>query len=93
MSGLETIFQKNSTRTTVVDYLGFPVVQNTMSSKQFKSALTEVAKLVGVTDEEIEKYAFETYHRYEDARLNGPTQQSAKWSRDLSKTKLKKLIG
>lgn len=53
----------------------------------FKSALTEALKLVEVTDEEIEKVYWDRDNDRNDFILR------AKYFRDLSKTKLEKLIG
>jgi len=82
MSELETIFQRHST-------LGVYSQVRRMNPDQFKSALTEVLKLVEVTDEEIEECANLRF-----SVVNAPMFRGvAKWSRDLSKTKLEKLIG
>jgi len=84
MSELETIFQKYQEQ--LYDNGGYPV--SALDFDLFKLALTEVAKLVEVTDEELASL-----------RLHFEGQQEiyyrlgAKWSRDLSKTKLEKLIG
>ena len=65
----------------------------------FKSALTEVAKLVEVTDEEIEgSFDFEPIPNKDHLNIAfkaiaASSYFGAKWSRDLSKTKLEKLIG
>jgi len=79
MSELEAIFQKYAEEYAkpydyTIDALNF---------EAFKSALTEVLKLVEVTDEEIEG------RDPDSARF----RIGAKWSRDLQKQKLKKLIG
>jgi len=73
MSELENIYNKHY-------ILDFHSGQNIMSFDQFKQALTEVLKLVEVTDEEI-SVAQDIYYRL-----------GAKWSRDLSKTKLEQLL-
>ncbi len=78
MSELETIFQKHST-ITVNTFVG---QRRVMTSEQFKQALTEVAKLVEVTDEEILNNT-----------LDLDEAVGAKSTRSVSKTKLEKLIG
>ena len=75
MSELETIFQRHST-------LGVYSQVRRMNPDQFKSALTEVLKLVEVTDEEILHNTLDL-----DEGVGGMK------IRDLSKTKLEKLIG
>ncbi len=78
MSELETILNKTATKVFGTDKPDL----FTITPEQFKSALTEVLKLVEVTDEEIEK------------EWEGRIPKAAvQWSRDLSKTKLEKLIG
>lgn len=78
MSELETIFQKYQEQ--LYDNGGYPV--SALDFDLFKLALTEVAKLVEVTDDEIET----TIGSWD-------WDDGARWSRDLSKTKLEKLIG
>jgi len=61
----------------------YSTTDDVMSFENFTKALTEVMKLVEVTDEEIEE------RDPDSARF----RIGAKWSRDLQKQKLKKLIG
>jgi hypothetical protein len=81
MTEIEKIFEKYSTL--------FPIHEDTknrnMNSEQFKQALAEVFQMVKVTDEEIDEqdttYLDEPYFK-----------ESAKWSRDLQKNKIEKLL-
>lgn len=61
-----------------------PVVM-AMDFEAFTQALTEVLKLVEVTDEEIEKEC--RFHRY-----NGYERKLAKWIKEEQSIKLEKLI-
>lgn len=57
---------------------------NVLTLEQFKAALTEVFENIRVTDDEIEnKTPFEITKSY---------RFGAKWSRDLQKEKLEKLL-
>ena len=92
MSELEKVYNKHY-------ILDFHSGENIMSFNQFKSALTEVLKLVEVTDEEIEgSFDFEPIPNKDHLNIAfkaiaASSYFGAKWSRDLSKTKLEKLIG
>ena len=92
MSELEKVYNKHY-------ILDFHSGENIMSFNQFKSALTEVLKLVEVTDEEIKNKRIEQAKHQRQCRDVGgyfkpmDIDDVAKWSRDLSKTKLEKLIG
>jgi len=78
MSELEKIFQKHST-------LGVYSQVRRMNPDQFKQALTEVLKLVEVTDEEVET-AIELHFEGQQKTYFG---LGAKWSRDLQKRNYK----
>ena len=92
MSELEKVYNKHY-------ILDFHSGENIMSFNQFKSALNEVLKLVEVTDEEIEgSFDFEPIPNKDHLNIAfkaiaASSYFGAKWSRDLSKTKLEKLIG
>jgi hypothetical protein len=81
MTELETIFQRHST-------LGVYSQVRRMNPDQFKSALTEVLKLVEVTDEQIETSSELHFEAQQEIYF----RLGAKWSRDLQKQKLQKLI-
>ncbi len=83
MSEVEKIFNKRSSPKDGYTY-------KYMSLGQFKSALTEVAKLVEVTDEEVEDMLLELSES-EDGWFDIEYFAAMK-SRDLSKTKLEQLL-
>ena len=81
MSELEKVYNKHY-------ILDFHSGENIMSFNQFKSALTEVLKLVEVTDEEVETASELHFEGQQEIYF----RLGSKWLRDLSKTKLEKLL-
>jgi len=79
----------------------YSTTDDVMSFENFTKALAEVFEMVKVTDEEIEQRAFDYAESFTCKLDEGSWHEikkrdssvNSKWSRDLSKTKLEKLIG
>jgi len=88
---METLQEHKQVIKDLIETYIFDLDQNGVPKK----SITEIVKLIdravkligddhlpGISDAEIEKFAFDKYHDVEDSRWFEPLQVGAKWSRD-----------